>query len=48
MPMTAKRRAKSLSPDRIVLRELVPSDDATEPSPNGQVVEDEEKVTTDP
>ena len=33
--------------DRNVLRELVPPDDVTEPSPNGEVVEEEEVVAAD-
>ena len=42
-----KEKGKELKPDRNVLRELVPSDDVTEPSPNGQVIEEEEEVAAD-
>ena len=30
-----------------VMEELAPSDDAMEPSPNGQVIEEEEEVAAD-
>ena len=30
-----------------VMEELAPSDDVTEPSPNGEVIEEEEEVAAD-